>query len=170
MFNWDTRYANLLNEWREDLETGSVLEVGCGPQGIARYLKNNVTGLELQKIQPAVSNLQIIEGSITAIPFPDDSFDYVVCSDVLEHLPAETRLTAISEIIRVARKSVLSRVLTATFLSKLKRCLLTHLGVWECSYHNGWKNTWRTAYQNSVKPLRVSWMPGLFRTSEKMRE
>ncbi len=104
MFNWDTRYANLLNEWREDLETGSVLEVGCGPQGIARYLKNNVTGLELQKIQPAVSNLQIIEGSITAIPFPDDSFDYVVCSDVLEHLPAETRLTAISEIIRVARK------------------------------------------------------------------
>lgn len=104
MFNWDTRYANLLKTWGNELENGSVLEVGCGPQGIARYLRNNVTGLELYKTEPAVKNLHIFEGSITAIPYQDDAFDYVVCSDVLEHLPAESRLKAISEIIRVAKK------------------------------------------------------------------
>ncbi len=103
MFNWDTRYANLLKAWGKDLENGSVLEVGSGPQGVARYLKNNVTGLELHCVQPAVKNLQIVEGSITAIPYQDNAFDYVICSDVLEHLPAASRLTAITEIIRVAK-------------------------------------------------------------------
>lgn len=103
MFNWDTRYSNLLKIWGRDLENGSVLEVGSGPQGVARYLQNNVTGLELHRIRPAVKNLQIIEGSVTAIPYPDNAFDYVICSDVLEHLPAASRLTAIAEIIRVAK-------------------------------------------------------------------
>jgi len=104
MFNWDTRYANLLNLFRAELESGSVLEVGCGPQGIARYLKARVKGLEVVPVQPEAKNLEIVQGSIEDIPFPDGAFDYVVCSDVLEHLPAQIRAKAIAEIIRVANR------------------------------------------------------------------
>ena len=43
----------------------------------------------------------IVEGDITALPFPDASFDLVYCRHVLEHLPSFE--TALSEMVRVAR-------------------------------------------------------------------
>lgn len=42
-------------------------------------------------------------GSITKIPFDKDTFDFVVASEVLEHLGDEDRRAAISEIVRVLK-------------------------------------------------------------------
>lgn len=47
----------------------------------------------------------VAQGSITAIPYEIDAFDVVYCRHVLEHLdPAEIH-TALSEMVRVARKA-----------------------------------------------------------------
>jgi len=104
MFNWDTRYAKLLKNWSDQLEQGSVLEVGSGPSGIARYLKNTVTGAEIDDIQSCLPNLQIVKEDVTKLSFEDNSFDYVICSDVLEHLTYEQRSSAVDECIRVSKK------------------------------------------------------------------
>ena len=104
MFNWDTRYKVLLENWRLELENGSVLEVGCGPFGVAKFITNNVTGIEINEVNTKLLNLEVLQGNVTDLPFEDNSFDYVICSDVLEHLSFEQRAIAVKEIIRVAKK------------------------------------------------------------------
>jgi len=43
----------------------------------------------------------------TALPFGDNSFDGVICLDVLEHVPATERVALLGELTRVARRYVL---------------------------------------------------------------
>lgn len=44
------------------------------------------------------------QGSITAIPFANESFDAVTCLEVIEHIEVEMRATAVQELMRVVRK------------------------------------------------------------------
>jgi ubiquinone/menaquinone biosynthesis C-methylase UbiE len=44
------------------------------------------------------------KGSAEALPFPDQTFDVVVCLGVLEHLPPPVRQTTLQHIIRVVRR------------------------------------------------------------------
>ena len=104
MFNWDTRYKVLLENWGPELESGTVLEVGCGPFGIAKFIRNHVTGIEINSQITTLPNLKILQGDITHLSFDDCLFDYVICSDVLEHLSFKDRAIAIKECIRVSRK------------------------------------------------------------------
>lgn len=94
---------------------GSVLDVGCGPgveyEGIVRAgLSVRYTGVDVtsQMIDVAKSKFpdaKWIVGDIYDLPFPDRSFELVMCRAVLEHLPDYTG--ALKELNRVARRLVL---------------------------------------------------------------
>ena len=88
----------------------TILEVGSGPNGITTYLKRKVVGLDLDfPVQPS-PYLEPRVGSATALPFSDRSFDFVVSTDTLEHIPVEDRARALSEMCRVARLAVVCGV------------------------------------------------------------
>ena len=109
MINWHDRYAKLLQREPGLFDAGrSVLEVGCGPWGIALWLQRPVVGLETDWSEaPPNPLIEPVEGDVLQLPFADDSHDYVVCVDVLEHLEERDRATALGELIRVARDKVL---------------------------------------------------------------
>jgi Domain of unknown function (DUF4422)/Methyltransferase domain len=109
MINWHDRYAKLLQRERGLFDARrSVLEVGSGPWGIALWLQRPVVGLERDWSQALPNPLiQPVEGDVLRLPFADDSYDYVICVDVLEHLAEGDRATALCELIRVARDKVL---------------------------------------------------------------
>jgi SAM-dependent methyltransferase len=50
---------------------------------------------------PPASRAQAVRADLLALPFPDSSFDVVIASEVLEHIPDDHR--AIAEIARVVR-------------------------------------------------------------------
>lgn len=108
MINWIVRYAKIIDQNRDLFDaSNSILEVGSGNIGIARYLKRRVVGLEPEFSGPVDEWLEPVQGDIFAIPYPDASFDIVLCVDVLEHLTAASRPRAIAELIRCARGKVI---------------------------------------------------------------
>ncbi len=84
----------------------SILEVGSGWLGIAPYLGKEVVGLDEDFEGRKFGLLKQIKGSVLKLPFKRDSFDFVVCVDVLEHLQKTKREKAIREVLRVAKREV----------------------------------------------------------------
>ena len=84
-----------------------ILDAGCGSGRnmvlLARY--GQVTGVELSAASVAVAQRRgvgdVIEGSVDDLKFPDDSFDFAVSLDVLEHLDDDS--AALDELRRVVR-------------------------------------------------------------------
>lgn len=85
-----------------------LLDVGCGGDGLAAFLPRvSVVGVDVEKPEDISANLQFRHGSITELPFDNQSFSVVSCIDVLEHLPEELRFRSVRELIRVGRCTVL---------------------------------------------------------------
>jgi SAM-dependent methyltransferase len=91
---------------RLELPPGTrILDAGCGSGRnmveLARY--GTVTGLEIADASVMWARNrgigEVVQGSITEAPFPDDRFDFAVCLDVLEHIDDE--LHALRELRRV---------------------------------------------------------------------
>lgn len=111
----------------------SVLDVGCGNGLITNFLPANVevTGVDLSATALRHVRVAKKQGSITALPFADQSFDFVYCFDVLEHLTDGDMRIALQELQRVARKQVLVAVpLNEDIAANSVNC--AHCG---CTYH-----------------------------------
>jgi 2-polyprenyl-3-methyl-5-hydroxy-6-metoxy-1,4-benzoquinol methylase len=95
----------------------SVLDAGCGEgetlERLAGLLPASVTGIDLNPDSVEFAARRIPDGSfsvadLTALPFEDDSFDLVLCLEVLEHIadPAP----ALAELSRVCRGDIVLSV------------------------------------------------------------
>ena len=91
-----------------------VLEVGCGEGKLATHLIRNApaparylaTDVSLETVGAGVDpRIEFGAASIYELPFATDSFDLVVCCEVLEHL--EHPAHGLAELSRVARERVL---------------------------------------------------------------
>jgi SAM-dependent methyltransferase len=65
----------------------------------------SVTALDLTRPQIDCDRVTCVAGDLTRLSYPDKSFDFVFCSEVLEHIPNLEK--AVSEIKRVARHAIL---------------------------------------------------------------
>ena len=82
---------------------GRTVDVGCGSSVILQSL-NHAIGLDVKidKLRYMRRHgVPLVQGSITALPMQDASFDCVVCSQVIEHIPADPAV--FSELLRVLR-------------------------------------------------------------------
>lgn len=90
----------------------TVLDAGCGEGFILENIRSEgivpvIEGIDIREEALATGrilhpSLTLRYGSIYSLPYPDKSFDTVICSEVLEHL--ERPKDALSELARVARK------------------------------------------------------------------
>ena len=82
------------------------LDAGFGTGLILRHLPKNSIGLDInprniKRAKKYLSGNKLILGDIEKLPFKDNSFSTVICTEVLEHLPKPQ--IAIKEILRVLK-------------------------------------------------------------------
>jgi len=131
-------YNTLLKSIRP-YQIDTVLDAGCGEGFTLDRLRREkigktYSGIEYdQKAVDIANNLypeiDIKQGDIYKLPFKSNSFDLVVCTEVLEHLDNPKK--AYRELLRVSRKYVLITVpnepiFTLQRIAKLKN--IRHLG------------------------------------------
>jgi SAM-dependent methyltransferase len=105
---WDyypTYLAKLeaVRAYLDALPRGSrVLDAGCG-EGV--LVSEYADRLEISGVDANYASDRVTHGSVTALPFPDATFDRALCLDVLEHLSFEDQPRALGELHRVLTPS-----------------------------------------------------------------
>ena len=156
-----------MGEWAEDLAKAarlqpgeSVLDVACGTGTVTRHaasltgpsgktvgLDVNPGMVEAARRQAAPDGVTITfhEASATEMPFPDDTFDVIVCQQGLQFMP--NRPAALSEMARVLKPS-----------GRLA------LSVWRPldrqPFHRAWQAAQRNYLGNDFVPPGAAWTLG----------
>lgn len=87
----------------------TVLEIGARDGHISKLLTSlfvQVTALDLKKPEFSIPRVTPVQGDVSKLKMPDDSYDVVICTEVLEHVAEELLDDACREIIRVAKYDI----------------------------------------------------------------
>lgn len=100
------RVENLLSILPPTRQT--ILEIGARHGKVTRLLTSRfpeITALDLIRPSFDIDGVTTVQGDVQNLNFADESFDCVICTEVLEHVDDVKR--ACSEISRVARHEIL---------------------------------------------------------------
>lgn len=100
-------------------DVGSILDIGCGDGFLTNALPEDIDVVGIDISTQALKHVKRkkLVGSITDLPFQDNSFDLVMANDVIEHLPNDLFKKGLQEIARVARKKI---IITVPFKEDLR--------------------------------------------------
>lgn len=85
-----------------------ILEIGSGSQGIlASFLPDDdIVFSDIKLSDEALADPRFVLCDVTNMNYDDNSFDFVIALDVLEHIPPEKRLISVQNICRVAKEGI----------------------------------------------------------------
>jgi len=87
-------------------QRGVLLDLGCGGGWAVFAAVGHAVGLDLSAASLAAARRiypQVVCAGLEALPFPDETFDFVVSSDVFGHVPLGLKDRVLAEIWRVLR-------------------------------------------------------------------
>lgn len=101
---------------------GKVLIIGCGSQDDMSIIPDGCEGIGIDISAEAVKKskeryprFSYFVADATNLPFSDSSFDCVVCSEVIEHIPEDER--ALSEVKRILKNNGIFIITTPNWIS-----------------------------------------------------
>jgi SAM-dependent methyltransferase len=88
----------------------AALDVGARDGHFSRLLAQRferVVALDLNRPSFDLPRVECVAGDVTALPFADGHFDFVLCAEVLEHVPTNCLKMACAELARVCNAKLL---------------------------------------------------------------
>jgi ubiquinone/menaquinone biosynthesis C-methylase UbiE len=161
-YDWvtDTKYPEkLFHIWREReiikwvskySKGATILDVGCGTGLISRHLSSNrIIALDINRWAVEKAKLhspgrvQCVVGDAECLPLASNTFDMVICTDVLEHLLYPDK--ALKEILRVMKSGafLVGEVPGKHLVWQLRQYLTTTCPVSEPFHNNYSTNEFR---------------------------
>jgi SAM-dependent methyltransferase len=128
------RVAVTLGLVPDDVRT--VLDVGCGDGALTNPLAERgltVAGMDVSTVALDHVRAPSVVGDVARMPFADDAFDLVLCTEVLEHLPEDVYPAARRELQRVAGRYLLVATPNEEYLPA-RYCRCAACG---CVFHRG---------------------------------
>lgn len=107
-FNQVQAVASEIRNRKEDIKNFKILEVGPSHGFVTSYLRK--FGVDVTTIDNKKEYDPDVLGSVFEMPFENDSFDMILCCEVLEHTPYDLLSQALNELRRVTKKKVLFSV------------------------------------------------------------
>jgi SAM-dependent methyltransferase len=110
-------------------DVSSILDIGCGRGDVINVIQSNNARMRLVGMDVSPDALEYVESpsvlaSLPDAPFPDQSFDLVICLEVLEHIDDPYYARSLEEIQRLAGRYILIGVpFKENLLSKQAICV-----------------------------------------------
>jgi len=108
LWNFFRNLVNLISKRKVE----SILDVGCGEGFTLNRLKEKGIGKNLEGVEHSKDaielgrkiypQIKIKQGDIYNLPYEDNAFDLVLCTEVLEHLDEPEK--ALKELIRISNR------------------------------------------------------------------
>lgn len=97
------RFVDYWHTYKLACESGgqSVVEIGIGNGIVAWLLKESGLSCHTVDIEPALKPDTVAD--VRELPFDDGQFDTAICCEVLEHLPFDQFVPALTELQRVTK-------------------------------------------------------------------
>jgi SAM-dependent methyltransferase len=136
-----------IGQWQK----GRLLDIGCGRGEILDFAEGKgfeAKGTEI--VEELIDNTRVVKGYTHELPFENNSFDYVTCFDVIEHILPENTAKTFEEIDRVAQKSILLSI--ANYPSKFGNGIDLHINI---KPYPKWDGLIRKTWPNAL----VTWLP-----------
>jgi ubiquinone/menaquinone biosynthesis C-methylase UbiE len=106
------RRVQTIFEWLDPQDGDKILDGGCGRGFYLNFIRHvcgaELVGIDIQHSYLRVGwpilgkrRIELINASLHALPFPDDAFDKIILSEVLEHLPDD--VAGLRQVTRVLR-------------------------------------------------------------------
>ena len=109
--DWKTTFPEIFDEIKKECNPGSkILDIGCSRGSCVQILNDlghDGYGIDISDFaieEAKKRGLKCKTASALDIPFNDEEFDYIVCTDVMEHFFIEDVPKSISEMKRILKK------------------------------------------------------------------
>lgn len=154
------RLSETLSIVPSDIE--SALEIGFMDFRVTRALSrfvNDVVSVDLpHEVTLKPAGFKLVFSSISSLPFRDQAFDLIVCTEVLEHLNDVTLQAGINELRRVSSKYLLVTVpYKQRVWNELYKCSA-------CGYEENCMGHLRYVDDNTLRNWFPNWEPLVLRT------
>jgi SAM-dependent methyltransferase len=106
----------------------NVVALDAGRDEVEGVAATFAAMVEAGELSSAVLHTACVQGDALHLPFPDASFDRVICSEVLEHIPGDE--AAMSELARVLKPHGTMAITVPRFMPELVNWALSD------EYHN----------------------------------
>jgi len=131
-----------LSSFTPELKGKTILDVGCG-KGINGYLIRVTRDLEGATLVGIDLNSEFLEfcsehkiydslvkHKLPKLPFPDKSVDFLLCTEVIEHLTKKEGIILLKEIDRVCKERAIVSTPNIFFKAELNEDADVHRSLW----------------------------------------